>query len=69
MKRYIYPPYRVTFNRVNESIFTGLKYAEIYPNWDWMHGDPVKVLYAFTWTGLNKRVDRWLGSHQSDIII
>jgi hypothetical protein len=54
---------------VNESIFTGLKYAEIYPNWDWMHGDPVKVLYAFTWTGLNKRVNKWLIDHQFDMTL
>lgn len=69
MKRYILPPYRVTFNRVNDSVFTGVKYAEIYPNWDWVHGEPVKVLYAFTWTGLNKRVNRWLIKHQLDITV
>lgn len=69
MNRYIMPPYRVTFNRVNDSVFTGVKYAEIYPNWDWVHGEPVKVLYAFTWTGLNKRVNRWLMQHQLDMTV
>lgn len=62
-------PYRVTFNRVNDSVFTGVKYAEIYPNWDWVQGEPVKVLYAFTWTGLNKRVNRWLIKHELDTTV
>jgi hypothetical protein len=69
MNRYIMPPYRVIFNRVNNSWFTGVKYAEIYPDWEWVHGSPVKTLYAFTWTGLNKRVNRWLMKHQLDITV
>jgi hypothetical protein len=60
-------PYRVTYNRANESFLTGVKYAEIYPDWDWVHGEPIKTLYALTWKGLNKRVDKWLHQHQFDV--
>jgi hypothetical protein len=61
------PPYRVVFNRVNDSWFSGVKYAEIYPDWEWVHGEPLKTLYALTWTGLSKRVDKWLHQHQFDV--
>lgn len=59
--------YRVVYNRVNDSILTGMKYAEIYPDWDWVHGYPIKTLYAFTWSGLNRRVKKWLDRHQYDV--
>lgn len=61
--------YRVTYNRINDSMFTGLKYAEIYPDWDWVGGEPVKVIYALTWKGLNKKVKRWTDSHHCDTIL
>ena len=69
MKNYILPPYRVTYNRVNDSMFTGVKYAEIYPSWDYVQGDPLKVIYAFTWRGLNRRVNRWLAQNQLNTIV
>jgi hypothetical protein len=59
--------YRVTFNRVNDSMFTGVKYAEIYPDWDWVSGSPITIKYALTWRGLRKKVDRWLYQHQFDV--
>lgn len=59
--------YRVVYNRVNDSIFTGVKYAEIYPDWDWVTGSPIKVAYALTWTGLNRKVNRWLNQHKYDV--
>lgn len=58
--------YRVTFNRVNNSAFAGIKYAEIYPDWDWVSGSPITVKYALTWWGLNKKVERWLKQHKYD---
>lgn len=59
--------YRVVYNRVNDSMFVGVKYAEIYPDWDWVNGSPIKTFYALTWTGLNRKVNRWLNQHKHDL--
>lgn len=59
--------YRVVYNRVNDSLFMGIKYAEIYPDWDWVGGSPIKTLYAITWGGLNRKVSRWLKQHKYDL--
>lgn len=61
--------YKVIYNRVNHSIFMGVKYAEIYPDWDWVCGHPMKRMYALTWWGLSRKVERWLEAHRHDIVM
>lgn len=61
--------YRVEINRINDSIFKGLKYAEVYPDWSTLSNDPISVLYALTWNGLNRKVNRWLERHSYDIFM
>lgn len=60
--------YKVKYNRVNESIFTGLKYAEISFADDWTD-KPIKVLYGLTWNHVSARVSKWMKQHQYDVPI
>lgn len=60
--------YKVKYHRINESIFTGLKFAEIYLADDFME-KPIKVLYGITWNHVSARVSKWMKQHQYDIPI
>jgi len=60
--------YAVKYHRIEGSIFHGLKYAEIRfadtpPEY---HGEPIKVLYGFTWNHVARRVSKWMKQHEYD---
>ena len=61
--------YKVKYDRVNGSIFNGLKYAQIYFANRAPYEEPVKTLYGITWNHLGSRVDKWLDQHEFDVPI
>lgn len=61
--------FRVVYNRINDSMFRGLKYAEIYPEADWLYGEPIKICYGLTWNSVHRRAKRWCDKHFDDRFI
>lgn len=63
--------YAVKYHRINDSIFRGLKYAEIrFADVPLVyHGDAIKVLYGLTWNHLARRVSKWMKQHEYDVPI
>jgi hypothetical protein len=61
------PAYSIHLFRINYSIFTGVKYAEIYLTRDPIGVPPRTRIYGLTWSGLNRKITRWLNKDKSAV--